>query len=581
MEASKYQKAIYEYIQKGTGNLVIEACAGAGKTSTIVESLKLIPENKKILFIAFNKSIVSELQNRVGDKSNVTITTMHALGFKMLRSKIGSRARIKINEFKYNSYVQNNMRDVFKRLHTPVSKQHKFVNNVIDMLNYGRNYLASSSKEMKEVADKFNLAISDEELSIVMKVMEWGKKNIGEIDFTDMVWLPNALNISPKYDTYDFIMLDEAQDANLAQIGTFLKCKKLGTRVIAVGDENQSIYGFCGASKDSFSKLKNLPNTQTLPLSISYRCPKQVVALAKEYSDNIEASDTAAEGVINYETPISEIQDGGMVVCRNNAPLIKLYFDLIKSGKKAYLKGEQGLFEGVIKSVTKIENNMLSTDFANDGILPRMYEELLDARDKMCNCLKISKRDASTSSAILQMYDKIQTVEILSEGLKTRNELLDRINSINKSSDKDGICLSSIHKAKGLEADNVYILCPSLMPSKNAKKDWEKTEENNLIYVAYTRAKKTLSFLSEVGYDEFSTDNAKFTFADTLADKEVVINKLLNRISYVSNSTNKDESFINDVIRSSGSTSSVHCEVTPNKKAASSKRRTTRRIISL
>ena len=67
-----------------------------------------------------------------------------------------------------------------------------------------------------------------------------------------------------------------------------------------------------------------------------------------------------------------------MVVCRNNAPLIKLYFDLIKSGKKAYLKGEQGLFEGVIKSVTKIENNMLSTDFANDGILPRMYEELLD-----------------------------------------------------------------------------------------------------------------------------------------------------------------------------------------------------------
>ena len=55
---SKYQRAVYIYIEKGKGNAVIDAVAGSGKSTTIVNALKLIPKNKRVLFLAFNKAIV-------------------------------------------------------------------------------------------------------------------------------------------------------------------------------------------------------------------------------------------------------------------------------------------------------------------------------------------------------------------------------------------------------------------------------------------------------------------------------------------------------------------------------------------
>jgi ATP-dependent exoDNAse (exonuclease V) beta subunit len=61
----------------------------------------------------------------------------------------------------------------------------------------------------------------------------------------------------------------------------------------------------------------------------------------------------------------------------------------------------------------------------------------------------------------------------------------------------EGVCLSTIHKAKGLESDNVYIACASKLPSTSSKKDWEKEQEKNLAYVAYTRAKHKLGFIDE------------------------------------------------------------------------------------
>jgi ATP-dependent exoDNAse (exonuclease V) beta subunit len=77
-----------------------------------------------------------------------------------------------------------------------------------------------------------------------------------------------------------------------------------------------------------------------------------------------------------------------------------------------------------------------------------------------------------------------------------------------KKSKDEGISLSTIHKAKGLEANNVFIICPSLMPSKSAKQEWEITQEKNLIYVAYTRAKNKLAFVDENGFESFFNDNA-------------------------------------------------------------------------
>jgi superfamily I DNA/RNA helicase len=104
--------------------------------------------------------------------------------------------------------------------------------------------------------------------------------------------------------------------------------------------------------------------------------------------------------------------------------------------------------------------------------------------------------DATLSSYMMDKYDVINALTILAEKYKTQTDLIKHIKEIFQE-DSKGVCLSTIHKAKGLEAENVYILCHSTMPSKLAVHNWEKLQEQNLMYVAYTRAKNLLGFVSE------------------------------------------------------------------------------------
>jgi superfamily I DNA/RNA helicase len=124
------------------------------------------------------------------------------------------------------------------------------------------------------------------------------------------------------------------------------------------------------------------------------------------------------------------------------------------------------------------------------------------------------------NSTILSEYDMIEGIKVLSEGLLTVEELVNRINTIFSGTNNEGIALSTIHKAKGLESDNVYILYPSLLNPRKDLKDWEKIVERNLTYVAYTRAKKTLNFIKEDYSNKFlyNNDKTKKEIKDNIID---------------------------------------------------------------
>ena len=109
------------------------------------------------------------------------------------------------------------------------------------------------------------------------------------------------------------------------------------------------------------------------------------------------------------------------------------------------------------------------------------------------------------------------------------NEKIDEI--FPKRDKKDGISLSTIHKAKGLEANNVFIACESLMPSKAAKKDWEIRQEYNLMYVAYTRAKNILGFIDEKDFEKFDTSN--INSIAILRRIEFQVNKVMGKTTKV------------------------------------------------
>ena len=106
---SEYQKKIFEFITKGTGNAVINAKAGSGKTTTLVEAMKLIPSKEKVLFVAFNKAIEQELTARLNGYDNVDIKTYHGLGYALLRNNLGKNSGVRLNEYKYTTFINNNI----------------------------------------------------------------------------------------------------------------------------------------------------------------------------------------------------------------------------------------------------------------------------------------------------------------------------------------------------------------------------------------------------------------------------------------------------------------------------------------
>lgn len=495
---SKYQERIFDFIEHGSGNLLIEACAGAGKTTTIVQALKLIPKDKTVLFSAFNKDIVKALTKKTKEYDNVSTMTIHSLGYSMLkRNFVGME--ITIEPFKYDAFIRKSIHalsslnvDFMKH-----SERFTYMNNIKKLVEFGRFYLAQTCEDLDVLRDRYGIDLLGDEEEVAIKVMDWGKGNFSTIDFTDMVWLPNVLYLKPLGLQYDYIMVDEVQDLDKSKRELLLKCVKMGTRICAVGDPNQCIYSFSGSDPQSFEEFRNIPNTHSFPLSISYRCADSIVDNAKRIVPMIERNSDARAGEIRENVSLDEVMDGDMILCRNNAPLVEIYGSLLKDGKKCFILGKD-IGTNLCNVVKSYSQEELNQDCLRDGLFIRLYDNLFTTRNKVMEKSGIDEPTAMTSDIVVSKLDTIKTLETLSEGLKTSTELISKIESIFKdSTNSEGIMLSTIHKAKGLESDRVFIAYRSMMPSKSAKKPWEKEQEKNLMYVAYTRAKNFLGFLSE------------------------------------------------------------------------------------
>lgn len=495
---SEYQKEIFEFITKGTGNAVINAKAGSGKTTTLVEAMKLIPSKEKVLFVAFNKAIEQELSARLSGYDNVDIKTYHGLGYSLLRNNLGKNSGIRLNEYKYTTFINNNIHILAPDSYSLRKDDMRlFKANLKQIVDYARFNLAETVGEIKEICKKYGITLVLNEPEIVPTILSWGRNHLTEIDYTDMIWLCIERDIKTRTYKYDYIFIDEAQDSSIMQQALIKKCFKRGSRFVAIGDEFQCINAFAGADQDAFRKLQNEPNTKILTLPITYRCPKSVVRYVCDTTGvEIEAPEDAIEGEIRFNVNPYEPKNNDMVLCRNTAHLVKLYMRYNRTNKKSYLKG-RNIGETFKTVLQQTGQDYLSRDMITDGVFPRLYERLFDMINKEIGITCMEYEDVVNTRPIMDFIDTIKALEALSDGIVWKDELIRKIDTIFTDNDKDGICLSTIHKAKGLEADNVFILCPSLMPSKHAKKEWEKTAEANLIYVAITRAKKTLNYISE------------------------------------------------------------------------------------
>ena len=210
---SDEQIDIFNFCKNGVQNLIVQAVAGAGKTTTLIECANQIDSNKKILLLAHNRSTKDTLRERIGAKENVKVYTLHGLAWRMFNEHFEFSPII--DEDKYRNYVNQNLDSITSELYKELSASSKMMYkaNVFDLINKARHNLKQSEKEINKLAKKkYGLRLVADEAHLVSKILKWGTENIERVDYQDLLWFPSEFGYFTKKYLADIIMLDEAQD---------------------------------------------------------------------------------------------------------------------------------------------------------------------------------------------------------------------------------------------------------------------------------------------------------------------------------------------------------------------------------
>lgn len=490
---NEFQNKIIEAYRYTNKNLVVEAAPGSGKTTILLELLKFVNPIRKVIFLAFNKSIVNELKDRV--PINIKCNTLHSLGYKCLIRHY--KEKLILNENKTFILIKKKLKDKISTWQEiPSSKINGYLFIIQDLYNIYRLTDSNTAEDLLECAIKYNIDYEDDvhisrafecfiELDLYNKKDNIGKERM--IDFIDMIYLPNLLKnkIETTIEKFDEVFIDEGQDLSIIQQKLIdLILKKQG-RFIMVGDKNQCIYSFLGSDIYSFQNYQNKPNTITLPLSITYRCAKNIVKEANNIFNNIIAFENNIEGEI-IEGSFLDAQVNDFILCRNNLPLLQLYLQLIIKEKPCIIKGKD-LGKSLLNLILKIENSEEKPKQALLDIVLKLEEQL---KQKGVQSIQFHPK-------YIELKEKIQILNLLIDSFGNLSKVKQVLDNIFSDDIKDKIILSTIHKAKGLEADNVYLLQLELIPSKYATQSWELIQEKNLYYVMLTRAKKKIVIIND------------------------------------------------------------------------------------
>lgn len=493
---SEQQEAIFLFVVRAFGHLVVIARAGCGKTTTIVEAvIRWLAANpkKRVTVCAFNKKIELELVARFVGRP-VTVKTLHAIGFACVR-RFWPTVRIydakKDPISRKDDLTQrvcgNRAPDTIKKL---VSKLHTLAREIYP--------LATAASELHELAQEKECVPDDEwadqgfDLAYVcaraieaMKLAEEKPVKTG-IDFADMIFLP--VRLGWLHATEDLVVVDEAQDMTNAKLAIARGiCKKDG-RMILVGDDRQAIYEFLGATADGLFRMAEELQATKLGLTKTYRCGKAIVRLANEMVPDFEAGPANPEGLVTsmLEGKLADAAElGDFVISRLNAPLVPIAMTLLRGGKRARVAGK-AIGDDLIKLVKRVGKSARS--------VPEFLERLSGWTSQQITRAKSAGRSEEATEHMIEMIlDQAAMLQNLADDARNVQEIEDRAEALFTDTGlgaTDVITLSSVHKAKGLEANRVFILAETL---KNHTR-----EEENIRYVAITRAKRELVWVGNL-----------------------------------------------------------------------------------
>lgn len=476
MTPTSEQQAIILAACTTQDSLLINALAGAAKTTTLELICNALPV-QPILSLAFNKRIQEEMTKRL--PSHVKCATLNSVGHRVWmqacsrKITLNTRKSYEILSGKVQGLRKGEKEEIYEVFSETLRAigQAKLAGYIPDgtypqarRLISSENFWASFEEEPSDLQRR----LIDEVLTDSIKLAY-----DGQIDFDDQIYMPTLFGGT--FPQFPLVLVDEVQD--LSAINHAMLEKLVTSRLIAVGDPWQSIYGFRGAVAEGMARLKTAFSMTEMTLSISFRCPREVVRNAQRIRvPHMQWPDWAKEGRVNVlETwNTGDIPDGAAIICRNNAPLFSCALRLLRSGRGVQLVGSD-LGPGLIKVLKKLGPETLTRDEVHVAINAWEKERLQKTRAKAATkdraeCLRVFADFGDTLSGALAYAEHLFAA-------------------------KGPVQLLSGHKAKGLEWDTVFHLDPHRIPSPYAETEEELEQEKNVRYVIETRAKENLYFV--------------------------------------------------------------------------------------
>jgi superfamily I DNA/RNA helicase len=477
------QEQVFTYgVDKPDENLIINALAGSAKSTTLVELVRrvfLAGLYSSALVLAFNKRIADEM-NAKELPQGAAAQTLNSLGYRALRSlvpklgrpdvrKRGDLLRQRIDRHRNTDeikWLNDNYMDLLEAV--------RLAPNVgwVPEKKYpaARSLVENDDEFFDRASDKINLELPPFAQSVIYDVHCASIDAVfkeGRADFDDQIFIPTLWPAS--FPRYELILGDEAQDFSPLQHEMLRKVVGRG-RFIAVGDAYQAIYAFRGADESSMRHLQTMFNMMPLTLSTSFRCPRSIAEHVRWRAPFIQSPDWAVEGEVNYleQWGHSVVEDGSVVICRNNAPLFNVALLFLREGRRPQIVGND-IIKMLIRDLS---------DLSRDKSIPQ---------NEVIRLLEVWKeRQKAKYKNHKRLEDRFDCLNLFveeAEDLKGAIEAAKRVEAMRGS-----VTFITGHKAKGQEWENVFFLNQHLCKEGQG-------QEDNLRYVICTRAKRSLTYI--------------------------------------------------------------------------------------
>ena len=315
IKLDRYQKKV---IKNKSKNLLVIAGAGCGKTLTIIYKIKylikkhIMPE--EILCITFTKSAAAELQNKL-KKENIYIKvkTFHSLGYEIIKRNqqvklIDNQTleKIIINKLKKFQNLYQIINVKFTEIgkgNIPIIKNNILINSkyfpqIINIIKTFINLFKSNNYNLFHF-NKFHQINKKENfikirkrhklfLNLVKQIYQEYQtylKETNQIDFHDMINKATEIIKEDGIYPYKYIIIDEYQDTSLNKCELIKEIQlKTNAKLIAVGDDWQSIYQFTGSNLEIFLNFKKyFPKAKIIKLKQTYRNNQELLKVAKKF----------------------------------------------------------------------------------------------------------------------------------------------------------------------------------------------------------------------------------------------------------------------------------------------------------